>query len=92
MCVYFMRANQEAARGVNPILAEAVDDVVRCKKIGNELDHGPQIPVISEFIEAEITRLSALKAPPVRSVSVEPLDRSFRDSLVDVYGKRIRQT
>src|SRR5213594_3590187 len=52
-------------------LRRAIDQLLEAKKAGAELDRGPKIPVISRFIESELTRLQVARAdkpnpaPPV---------------------------
>ncbi|MFO0792558.1 MAG: nucleotidyltransferase domain-containing protein [Candidatus Brocadiaceae bacterium] len=50
-------------RIINPgDLKTAIFDLLQRKKDGQELDMGPRIPVISEFIETELERLCATKS------------------------------
>ncbi|MEN6332635.1 MAG: nucleotidyltransferase domain-containing protein [Phycisphaerales bacterium] len=67
----------------------AVQDLIRRKKSGEELDRGPHIPEISGFLERELDRLSQLQAPPSERVSSDDLDRVFRECLIETYGDRI---
>jgi len=76
----------------SPSVIKAIRDLLRCKKAGEELDRGPRIPAISDFLDTEIARLSAEKAPPSRPTTFEPLDRVFRSSIMDVYGESIQQS
>lgn len=69
---------------------QAIQDLVRRKKAGEELDRGPRIPAISDFLDAEIARLSGNQAPPSRTKTAEPLDRVFKASIVDAYGNSIQ--
>jgi len=91
----------EAGRGVVPTrfdqildttvpageLREAVDALVAEKAAGAELDRGPRIPVIGDFIAQELARMESTRferlpmAPPM-----EPLDDLFRQELTDAYG------
>jgi len=76
----------DAALPTGPV-RKAVDDLLREKAAGNELDRGPRIPALSDFIAAEIDRLDELRisrAP--RIPPVEPLDALFQDQLREVYG------
>jgi len=68
----------------------AVQDLIRRKRAGEELDRGPHIPVISNFLSREVDRLSALAAPPAARTSTAELDRAFRECLIDIYDDRIR--
>ncbi len=70
----------------------AIQDLIRRKRSGEELDHGPHIPAISSFLQRELDRLSQIDAPlPVRTSSAG-LDHVFRESLIEVYGDSIRDT
>jgi predicted nucleotidyltransferase len=66
----------------------AVQDLIRRKKSGEELDRGPHIPEISRFLKQELDRLSLLQSPPSERVSSDDLDRVFRECLIEVYGDR----
>ncbi|MDI6793956.1 MAG: nucleotidyltransferase domain-containing protein [bacterium] len=69
----------------SPELKREIENLIRAKKEGQELDTGPKIPIISEFIEAELKRLEgkALESekPPAL---VEPLNELFRTALDEV--------
>lgn len=68
-------------------LREAIDELVAEKAAGAELDEGPRIPVLGEFIDAEIARHAETgfrRAPPMPPT--EPLDELFRAELRRVYG------
>jgi len=68
----------------------AVEDLIRRKKSGEELDRGPHIPEISSFLKQELDRLSQLQAPPSERTSSAALDRVFRECLIEVCGDRIQ--
>ena len=68
----------------------AVQDLIRRKKAGEELDRGPHIPAISSFLSHEMDRLSGLQAPPAVHSSLARLDHVFRQCLIDIYGNRIQ--
>jgi len=67
----------------------AVQDLIRRKKSGEELDRGPKIPLISNFLSRELNRLSLLEPPSAERTSWEALDRFFRECLIEIYGNRI---
>jgi predicted nucleotidyltransferase len=71
-------------------LKTAIQELLRRKKAADELDRGPRIPVISDFLDRELTRLAEKQAPPATRTSTEDLDRAFRQCLIDVYGDRIK--
>ena len=54
-------------------LKDAVDSLMTKKKAGKELDMGKRIPVISDFLESEIRRLSAENQPSAVSKDPESL-------------------
>lgn len=68
-------------------LRHAIAKLIEAKEQGAELDYGPRIPVISDFIEAEMTRLEGqqFKNDPDRS-SVEALNRLFRSALAEIWA------
>ena len=67
-------------------LKSAIDDLLAAKARGAELDYGPRIPLISDFIEAEIERLDG-KHFSDRSAQfpLEPLNTLFRQALQSVW-------
>ena len=73
-------------------LKVAIEDLVEHKKTGEELDRGPRIPVISEFLDREIPRLSAKRGLSSTRSSVEPLDEIFRFAIAEMYGRSIEPT
>jgi len=73
-------------------LKAAVQDLTRRKRAGEELDRGPQIPVLSEFLAREVDRLSTLPAPSTTHLSPAGLDQTLRACLIDLYGDRIHVT
>jgi predicted nucleotidyltransferase len=65
----------------DPTLRFSIADLVVRKQAGEELDRGPRIPAISDFIEAELPRL-ALSAPIKGDLPpVTPLNSFFRNTL-----------
>lgn len=71
----------------DPELKAVIDELIERKKDGCELDRGPVIPQISEFIKAELERLerdsAELRTP---KATTEKLNQVFRDSLAEVWG------
>lgn len=71
----------------DPELRAAIDALIADKAAGAELDRGPRIPAISDYITRELERLDDPQftdkppAPPI-----EPLNELFRDELRRVYG------
>lgn len=64
-----------------PALLDAINALIEQKRQGVELAQGPRIPVISEFIEAELARLEqGISAPPNHPPTTE-LDALFRYAL-----------
>jgi len=67
-------------------LKSAIDDLLAAKTRGQELDYGPRIPVISDFIDAEIARLTDKRFPDrSRQFPLEPLNALFRNALQTVW-------
>lgn len=62
-----------------PALRAAIDTLLAQKRAGAELDRGPRVPAISEFLQSEIARLEALPAPAhTERPDDEELDEAFR--------------
>src|SRR5262245_23008487 len=70
--------------GLRPV----VDRLLERKRSGDELDSGPRIPAINEFLDSEMARLrEALAMIPRRPApDWEALDRVFRDALSEVWA------
>ncbi len=69
-------------------LKEAIKELLGRKKGGQELDKGPKIPIIAEFVEAELKRLGS-KKPDMNSFrpDTEKLDELFHWSLKIAWTK-----
>ena len=64
----------------------ALEELIAAKRAGAELDRGPRIPVISDFIASELTRLentASDRADP--APQVERLNEVFRSTLKEVW-------
>jgi predicted nucleotidyltransferase len=72
----------------DPDVRAGIDDLMRRKRAGEELDRGPRIPVVSDFLDSELCRLRAVTAPPAGRVPPETLDEVFRSILAEVHGAR----
>jgi len=71
----------------NAELRRAIDDLLAAKRAGDELDQGARIPVISRFIETEMTRLEPTRINrSARAAPVEELNVLFRKVLNEVWG------
>ncbi len=67
-------------------LKDAINELLRRKKEGQELDREPRIPVISEFIETELERLGSKSFDGNNSnTDTERLDEVFRLVLGEVW-------
>ena len=67
-------------------LKRAIDALVAAKRAAVEMDRGPRIDVISDFIEREITRFETLAANiPKQEASIEALNDLFRSTLEEVW-------
>lgn len=72
-------ASLVAACVENLALRAAIAALLAQKRAGAELDRGPRVPVISEFLQSEIARLEALPAPAhAERPDDEELDEAFR--------------
>lgn len=69
-------------------LREVVEELLRRKKAGDELDYEPRLQVINDYLEAQIDyfeRASAAQKAP-EPVQEAQLDELFRSALKDVWG------
>ena len=72
-----------------PDVATAIDELLEAKRAGAELDRGPVVPVLSGFIEKELTRLEHDAPDQVQTApTVEKLDDVFRSVLRDAWERR----
>jgi len=68
------------------MLRRAIDDLVSAKRAGAELDRGPRIPAISDFIEREMARLEqTVSHRPTTAPPTEALNDLFRGTLDEVW-------
>lgn len=73
-------------------LVSAIDGLLAAKRSGCELDRGPRIPEISDFLDRELARLPTLELESPQSRNVERLDEALRSVLIELNGHTIRQT
>ena len=77
-------------RKSNPPLLEWLQCPIRYReksRAGAELDRGPVVSELSQFIETELTRLEQGAPERVETApTIEKLDELFRDVLRDVWG------
>ncbi len=67
-------------------LKNSINELLRLKKAGNELDRGPKIPELSDFIESEFSRLKTEMPEQIGpKPDVEKLNQVFRFSLATVW-------
>lgn len=66
-------------------LKSAIDDLVKRKRAGQELDRELRIPVISEFIEAELDELGNSTSMGNNYRDTEKLNELFRWALAEVW-------
>jgi hypothetical protein len=71
----------------DPALLTAIQELLAAKRAGGELDRGPRIPVISEFIDREMARFDLreadrrAEAPPVAELNL-----LFRETLDEIWA------
>lgn len=65
----------------SPELKEAIEKLLERKRKGHELDRGPRIPAISDFVERELERLANNVIESKPKPDTEKLDRLFRAAL-----------
>jgi predicted nucleotidyltransferase len=71
-------------------LRNAIGDLLERKKAGKEIDRGPKIPVISNFIDEQLNRLSAENAKPPSKMGVEKLNDVFQQALISSWCNIIK--
>ncbi|MHC4214967.1 MAG: nucleotidyltransferase domain-containing protein [Planctomycetota bacterium] len=68
-------------------LKKGINDLLEAKRIGKELDYGPRIEVISNFIDAELERMENEQFEKrTGKCPVEKLNELFRNVLEEVYS------
>jgi predicted nucleotidyltransferase len=68
-------------------LAQAIDTLLLAKRSGAELDRGPRVPIISDFVESELARFESIAGTqPVSDSDSAKLDRFFREALAKAWG------
>jgi len=70
-------------------LRHEIDELLVKKRAGAELDRGPRNPILSGFLEEELTRLRAAAQPPAKTRDPATLDHLFVSILEEVNGKTI---
>ena len=69
-----------------PTLKEEVQKLIELKRAGAELDYGPCIPVISDFIESELIRLESNQDQyKSNAAPYDELDKIFQYALNEVW-------
>jgi len=69
-------------------LRQAIDELVTAKRAGVEMDDGPRIPIISDFIDREISRFDNLAATmPKQETAIVALNQLFRATLDEVWQR-----
>ncbi len=73
---------------LDPSLKTEIDKLLEAKRKGAELDYGPRITPISEFIESELSRLEQSTFDYEKHAApIERLDRLFRNTLIEAWPK-----
>lgn len=67
-------------------LRREIDELLLRKRAGAELDKGPRNPILSGFLEEELSRLRAEAQPPAKTRNPATLDRLFLEMLREVNG------
>lgn len=77
-----------AAAKVSPALQTAIESLVERKKAAEEIDEGPAVPVINEFIDHELGRLKAVAdAMPDGCGNAADLDHYFYTTYRKDFGR-----
>ena len=70
-----------------PGLKKDIDQLIQMKRLGDELDYGPRIDSISDFINEELQRFEDYKVDPEKhSAAINKLDELFLSALEEVWG------
>ncbi len=70
-----------------PRLYKAINALIQLKRDGEELDFGPRIDSISEYIEKELERFENYQVEYKKvSTPIEKLDELFLSTLSEVWG------
>lgn len=68
-------------------LRETIADLIERKRAGNELDRGPAIPVLSDFLGRELERLEKISGEfDAPKTTTKKLNEVFRASLAEVWN------
>lgn len=71
-----------------PGMKKDIEQLIRMKRTGHELDYGPRIKSISDFIDDELTRFENYEIDLEKhSASIDKLDELFLSALVEVWGR-----
>lgn len=76
----------------NSRLHREIDDLLRRKMAGEELDQGPRNQVVSAFLDKQMKRLRADIQPMPETRDTATLDKVFVDLLMEVNGNGIEQS
>ena len=72
---------------IDPRLMNAIETLVQAKRDGKELDYGPRIDLLNEFIEQELERFKDYKVKHKKQTApIEKLDELFISALVEAWG------
>lgn len=71
-------------------LRNAIADLLERKKAGKEIDRGPKIPQISDFIDEQLRRLSAQNTKQPSKLGIEKLDDVFQQALKISWGNILK--
>jgi len=67
-------------------LRQAIDELVAAKRAGLELDEGPRVPILSDFIQSELTRFENWDIQRSNHIpTVAELDDLFRATLKEMW-------
>lgn len=71
----------------DPVVKHEIETLVEKKRAGNELDRGPRIAAISDFIDIELERVSSLQVEHhTPKPSIETLNTFFRRSITALWA------
>ena len=74
----------------SPTVRSAIDRLLADKRSGKEMDYGPRIPELSEFLESELTRLeNAPDADTSPTAEWQPLNELFQKGLAAAWRQDV---
>lgn len=75
----------------DPVILDAIQELLKRKRASKELDYGPKIAPISDFLDRELNRLEAsVFGTRPETAPITELDALFREALAEVWNTEVR--